>query len=170
MFTNIRVAIALSIPIHIDLSNMDISKHQTILSKYTHIRVLFYNWIETVLPSFFNPVFRNLIFLNIKCNFTDLKIVYILMTKKTIPIVDKVCVNCDVQITCFQEKETNIPRVYLMTLDYFIASFPFADLAFIFNYVNVWTLASKILACWSSHQKYANISTLWSRFIIDVVY
>lgn len=39
MFTNIRVAIALSIPIHIDLSNTDISKHQTILSEYTHIRV-----------------------------------------------------------------------------------------------------------------------------------
>lgn len=31
------------------------------------------------------------------------------------------------------------------------------------------TLAPKILACRSSHQKYANISTLWSRFIIDVV-
>lgn len=28
MFTNFRVAIALSIPIHIDLSNKDISKHQ----------------------------------------------------------------------------------------------------------------------------------------------
>lgn len=33
----------------------------------------------------------------------------------------------------------------------------------------VGTLAPKILACRSSHQKYANISTLWSRFIIDVV-
>lgn len=52
-----------------------------------------------------------------------------------------------------------------------LASFPFADLAFIFNYryVYVGTLAPKILACRSSHQKYANISTLWSRFIIDVV-